>query len=156
MGQILGDLGMIEVYGNLWEYPADVRIITTNGTINRKGRAVMGRGCALEAAQRFPELPERLAKLITEGGNRPYLLHDLALLTFPVKHNWWENANVPLIRASALQLLELIDPEKTYVAPRFGCGNGRLDWGLVKSLVRDLPDNVHLITFKEEVAREAK
>jgi len=42
---------------NLWEYPADARVITTNGFVKNNGEAVMGRGCAREAARKYPRLP---------------------------------------------------------------------------------------------------
>lgn len=35
---------MIEVKGNLWTYPAEVRVITTNGFVKKNGEAVMGIG----------------------------------------------------------------------------------------------------------------
>lgn len=142
---------MIEVYGDLWTYPADIRIITTNGTVTKKGLAVMGRGCAKEAAGLFPGLPERLGCLLQrKGGNVPHVFDEFNLITFPVKHNWWELGNLPLIHSSCLQLLNLIDPGKIYVMARPGTGNGRLEWGAVKSIVKVLPDNVHIIDYEKE------
>jgi hypothetical protein len=38
-----------EIFENLWEVEADLRVITTNSDVNRDGAAVMGRGCACEA-----------------------------------------------------------------------------------------------------------
>jgi hypothetical protein len=42
--------------GNMWSaYPqADLFLITTNSTLKNDGCLVMGKGIALEAAQRFP------------------------------------------------------------------------------------------------------
>jgi len=42
-----------EVDGNLWEIEADWRVITTNGFVKKDGRAVMGRGVARQALQRY-------------------------------------------------------------------------------------------------------
>lgn len=45
---------MREITGNLWDYyekPGYVVCITTNGVVNAKGRAVMGRGCAFGSYQ---------------------------------------------------------------------------------------------------------
>lgn len=136
---------MIEVTGNLWDYPADVRIITTNGTIKKDGSCVMGRGCAKEAADRYPDFPKLLGKAIKQGGNNPHVIE--GIITFPVKHQWFEHADLTLIRTSVLQLKRMIDPSKTYVMPRPGCGNGKREWSEVKSLLKDLPDNVYVITF---------
>lgn len=151
---------MREVVGNLWDYPADVRIITTNGTINSKGECVMGRGCAREAKERFPSLPKALAAKVKAEGNHPYeftfaeregwLGPQVHLISFPVKREWFELADLNLIRTSALQLARMLDPNKIYVMPRPGCGNGKRTWEEVKPLLQFLPDNVHVITFASE------
>ncbi len=140
---------MIEVVGNLWDYPADVRIITTNGTRRKDGECVMGRGCAKEAKDRFPALPKALGERIKAEGNHPYPFEEYGLISFPVKHNWYEKADLILIRTSALQLARMLDPDKLYVLPRPGCGNGGRSWSEVRPLLKDLPDNVHVITFSE-------
>lgn len=140
---------MIEVTGNLWDYPADVRIITTNASINSRGECVMGRGCAKEAKTRYPELPKLLAAALKQEGNHPYAfrLGTDTLITFPVKHQWFEHADLLLIRTSVLQLKRMLDPSITYVMPRPGCGNGKREWCEVRHLLADLPDNVHVIDF---------
>lgn len=143
---------MKEVVGDLWTYPADVRVITTNGTINSKQKCVMGRGCAREAALKFPELPTLLAFKIRAEGNHPYDFPDLGLISFPVKHEWFERADLTLIRTSALQLKRMLDPDKIYVMGRPGCGNGGREWREVKPLLADLPDNVHVITWANQKA----
>ena len=45
---------MKEVTGNIWDYPADIVCITTNGSTTRNGSAVMGKGIALQAKERYP------------------------------------------------------------------------------------------------------
>jgi hypothetical protein len=153
---------MIEVKGNLWTYPADVRVITTNGFIKKNGECVMGRGCALEAAKKWPELPQILGSKITDHGNRVHVLlgragPDNALLSFPVKHRWMEKADLELIRASAYQLEHIITeiewgaPDQLVVVlPRPGCGNGGLKWEDVKPVLEPiLDDRFHVITFGE-------
>ncbi len=51
---------MIEQQINLWDADADnvLLCITTNGYVKNNGECVMGRGCALEAKTRWPDLPE--------------------------------------------------------------------------------------------------
>ena len=64
---------MREVIGNLWDfYDRGAHVaITTNGSISGNNLAVMGRGVALEAKQRFPALPRQLAnKLRPAPANR--------------------------------------------------------------------------------------
>lgn len=51
---------MKEIYANLWEVEADLRVVTTNGAVRRDGACVMGRGCAREAKERYPGVEYRL------------------------------------------------------------------------------------------------
>lgn len=142
---------MIEVTGNLWEYPADWRVITTNGTVKKNGECVMGRGCAYEAKQRYKELPKALGKHLKLNGNIIAVAPEHKLITFPVKHDWYDKADLELITKSVRMLNKLATNDKykndTFVMPRPGCGNGQLQWEDVRPLLMDLPDNVKVITF---------
>ena len=144
---------MTEVYGNLWDYvdlPWHVVCITTNGSINSSGRAVMGRGCALEAKTRYPKIARELAEKITANGNvvQSLVAGDVEIISFPVKHKWFERADVKLIEKSADRLREIAmnHTDLNFVLPRPGCGNGHLLWLEVKPIVDKLPDNVLVIT----------
>ena len=69
---------------------ADVLCITTNGFVKRNGEAVMGRGCAKQAAELWPWLPTTLGRAINEGhGNTPKYLMTVddktQIWSFPVK-----------------------------------------------------------------------
>lgn len=125
--------------------------ITTNGTVKANGEAVMGRGCAWEAKQRWPWLPKYLGDSIKEIGNLVQEFRDPPnLITFPVKHHWMQQADLELIERSARRLKEDIAdfaPNKTFMLPRPGCGNGRLTWFQVKPMLEPiLPDNVWIIS----------
>lgn len=143
---------VIDVTGNLWEYPADARVITTNGAVRKDGFAVMGRGCAKEAAERYPRFQKLLGREITAGGNRVYhfVRGDEHIVTFPVKHHWRELAEPYLIHKSAhelVQLTDLMEWEKV-VMPRPGCGNGGLNYnGVRPGLEPILDDRFHVITY---------
>ena len=143
---------MIEVTGNLWDYEADAIVITTNGTVKKNGSAVMGRGCAFEAKQRFPGLDALLGARLTQANmNIPFILHQgpPALISFPVKHNWWEKADIDLIKQSAYTLAGLCAKDNAIVMPRPGCGNGKLDWCDVRKVLEPiLDDRFHVITFR--------
>ncbi len=143
-----------EVKADLWTVCAEaevepartLRLITTNGHINRAGRCVMGRGCALEARDKFPGLDRKLGRLIAEHGNRPMRLMKLPdgshLGSFPVKHHWREDADPDLIEASARMLVEIADRfgyERIFL-PRPGCGNGRLSWPSVRARIEPILD----------------
>lgn len=142
---------MVEVTGDLWTYPADWRVITTNGTVKRNGACVMGRGCAKEAKDRYPGFEYKLGVIIMgKTGNRLAVFYDDNLITFPVKHNWWERADSDLIKQSTDELLSFSNHYKhpEIVMPRPGCGNGGLKWEDVKPLLEALPDNVKVITHE--------
>ncbi len=156
---------MKEVTGNLWTYPADVRVITTNGTVKKNGECVMGRGCALEAKKKW-DIAGVLGNAIKEYGNVVVNLSSLynanrkwpesfQLYTFPVKHAWYQKADIELIKSSAEELVDLIsdasgdDQDLKVVLPRPGCGNGGLDWNEVKPILEPIfDDRFHVITFK--------
>ena len=144
---------MIEVVGDLWTYPADIRCITTNGTIKADGRCVMGRGCALEAARQWPTLPQILGEHLRYKGNHVGWLYGgnvgNIVLSFPVKHEWFQKADLELIKRSAKELMRFpaVSRGRTVVLPRPGCGNGRLTWDEVKPVLAPiLGDNVFVIT----------
>jgi hypothetical protein len=159
---------MIEVKGNLWTYPADVLVITTNGTVKKNGECVMGRGCAKEAKDKCSgwNLAKHLGDLITEKGNHVHFLYSIGqqdmvdVYSFPVKHKWMEKADIELIKRSAHELVhEMIGmpSDKGYLVsettsvillPRPGCGNGQLKWEDVKPVLEPiLDDRFHVITF---------
>ena len=108
---------------------------------------MIGRGCALEAANKWPKLTKILGVIITKHGNRVYYLQEYNLFTFPVKHNWYEKADLALIKQSAERLQQLLLPHSQCVMPRPGCGNGKLSWTTVKPVLADiLDDRFYVIT----------
>lgn len=164
---------MIEVYGDLWTYTHEkpiIRCITTNGMVKRDGTCVMGRGCAREAAKKYPELPKLLGVSIRNNGNILRVFPNLGarmwavagaddnknigdhIIAFPVKHKWMEPADPLLIVASAETLARVArkDPDTIFLLPRPGCGNGQLDWKDVKPLLEFMPDNVLVITNQKD------
>ena len=145
---------MKEIKGDLFCYVDrkgfDI-LITTNGFIKKDGTGVMGAGVARQAADLFPELPRLLGQSLKDRKNvvSRLLPH---LLSFPVKHNWYEDADKKLIKQSVKQLYELAKryPNKKFVLPRPGCGSGNLRWTSVRKLLVDLPDNVWVINNEED------
>ena len=154
----------IELEQDLWTVPADAVVVTTNGFVKKNGEAVMGRGCALEA-QRF--LPPKLfgARLLRRG-NRVQLFKDcienmygqrVDLVTFPVKHNWYEAADLELISRSAKELHQLADcmDWERVVMPRPGCGNGGLAWAAVRPVLwQHFDSRFTVVTFPGEEPEE--
>lgn len=168
---------MIEIRGNLFDQKADVLCITTNGFVKSDGRSVMGRGCALEASRRWPDLPAVLGQMIRAHGNH---VHWLApghpgLVSFPVKPvsvvydgrnavrhmvskfkigdtvpGWAAIADPAVIEQSARELAALATKTdwKKVVLPRPGCGAGELKWENVRNILSPiLDDRFAVITF---------
>jgi hypothetical protein len=137
---------MIVRLADLWELPCDARCITTNGTIKTDGRAVMGRGVALQACGRYLGLRKIQGRALTEFGNVPTILAlgPPALVSFPVKHVWSDWADLELIDQSARLLVALTEREgwAQIVLPRPGCNNGRRNWTKdVEPILRPLLDD---------------
>lgn len=141
---------MIEVQGDLWEYPAQVRAITTNGTVKKDGAAVMGAGCALEAVERFPGIDKTLGSLLAAHGNRCFKISaesqgkPATLLTFPTKKDVKDKSDPQLIADSCMQACKMADKFgwDNILVPRPGCGLGGLDYeGEVREIVSMLLDN---------------
>lgn len=135
-------LRMIETSGNLWEFDG-IHVITTNGFVKRNGHAVMGRGCAKEAAERYAGLTKKLGRVLQANGNHVVYFPEFGLVTYPVKHNWWEQADLELIVNSAHELVSLADSEgmTQLFMPFPGCGNGRLQWADVKQVISPILDD---------------
>jgi len=153
---------MIEKVCNIWDkYDCGETVcITTNGFVNSKGFAVMGRGVAAQAVKRFPTIKGKLGQLTIHNGNIVQRLVP-RIISFPVKPQlgicnedksnvvlhirrqyrpyswvpgWAMMADLNLIECSLEQLNQLRDVknfEKIYL-PKPGCGAGGLDWVDVK------------------------
>ena len=160
---------------DLWSFvgKVDAICITTNGDVKKDGRAVMGRGCAQEAAQRWPYLPLQFGQLLRKCGNcimplglilptgqlvngtpehpawkAKKELGGSYLISFPVKHHWNEEADLHLIHYSAQTLAFWAQYYSSVVLPRPGCGNGRLSWDTVKPVIASCLDDKFLVVSK--------
>lgn len=127
---------MKTVCGDIWNLPADHRVITTNGIVKSNGAAVMGKGIALQAATRYPGIDFELGDLINKWGNHVFKLsHNL--ISFPTKNDWRNRSELNLIKRSAeeLALMFLQEEEVTVLLPPPGCGSGGLKWTQVEPIL---------------------
>ena len=139
---------MEEITGDIWDYHKQGNwiVIPTNGTVKANGECVMGRGVALQAKRKFPNVPYSLGQQILKTGNVLHLWEKERLLALPVKHNYWEKASMSLIERGIRQLRDFFDsvitdyPTPVYMV-RLGCGNGKLDWGDVKPILEKYLDD---------------
>jgi len=170
---------MINLHGNLFSFLGNVDgiCITTNGAVKKNGCAVMGRGCAAQAATRWPGIEYTLGQRLMAEGNIPFcLVKDLSwVISFPVKpervinegtnvvahmkHRFEIDAMVPgwaavadpgVIENSARYLASAVTRIgwNKVVLPRPGCGAGELDWEVVEPILqRHLDDRFVSVTL---------
>lgn len=159
---------MLEAYGNIWDIADEFKdsinavVVTTNGYTRKDGNAVMGRGIAKEAADRYPSLPYELGARLLAHGNVvnifSYLNTAYDIVTFPVKPRfgsrgipgWQARADLDLIASSARELVRYADRYNwmDVLMPRPGCGYGQLKWEQVKPVIEPILDNrFTVVTF---------
>ena len=151
------------VKGDIWAIDCDVICITTNGYVRGDGKAVMGRGVAYQATQRYPDIARLLGNKLIQYGNVvsiirvPRTPNEKILCSFPVKHHWHDQADIHLIKKSAEELLSLAREwsNSVFVLPRPGCGNGKLGWEDVLPVLvaTKLPDNVIVVEYDKGVGK---
>lgn len=128
-------------------------------TVNTVG--VMGKGIALQFKNRFPfnfavyrdACKKRTfttgQMLVVEEGD---LLNRKMIINFPTKAHWKGNSTYEYVLSGLKALRETIISReiKSIAIPPLGCGNGGLDWQLVKAMIteelKDLP--VEIIVFE--------
>jgi hypothetical protein len=140
---------MREVKGNIWDYHKQgyYTVIPTNGCVKKDGRAVMGKGLALQCTEFFDGVSKTLGRCINANGNVLYLLDEYKLITFPTKDHWSEDSDINLIIRSAQELREMADLlqeeyETVRIAlPKVGCGCGNLTWYEVRNILFEYLDD---------------
>ncbi|NHF66827.1 type II toxin-antitoxin system antitoxin DNA ADP-ribosyl glycohydrolase DarG [Xanthomonas hortorum] len=116
-------------------------------TVNCVG--VMGKGVALEFKRRWPENYKFYKKACDKRELRPgkMLIFDRGgifdaegprfLVNFPTKDHWRSKSKVEYIESGLDALVEEIKVRsiKSIALPPLGCGNGGLDWALIRPLI---------------------
>lgn len=123
--------------GNLLDAPAEALV----NTVNEVG--VMGKGIALMFSEAFPENTRVYQEACKEGKVRigrmfvtenPSLISPRWIINFPTKKHWRQPSRLEWIREGLNALVKVIlDKHIHSVAlPPLGCGNGGLEWKLVR------------------------
>lgn len=151
---------------DIWSFlgSVDAICITTNGSVRSDGRAVMGRGIAKEALERFPGINLVLGTFLKANGNTPLLLHENpVIVSFPTKPGdtilsdptrllswkatyynigqtvpgWAFKSDLQIIAQSARVLRRFAESNgwERVVLPMPGCGNGELSWEEVEPVL---------------------
>ena len=154
---------MLELQGNfdIFSLPQgshEAICVTTNGILKMNGHAVMGKGIAKQANDRFC-LSEQLGKYLTMYGNRLFFMgnhyfngtNQFSIITFPTKYDWREDSDINLIIKSAEQLVKTCEKfgiTKCYLPP-VGCGNGNLNWEhTVKPWLSQILDDRFIVVLR--------
>ena len=133
--------------GNLLDAPAEALV----NTVNEIG--VMGKGVALMFREAFPKSAltyQAAAKagevrvgrvFVTEGDS---LLGPKWIIYFPTKKHWRQPSKIEWIRDGLRDLVRVIHERRiqTVALPPLGCGNGGLDWEVVRREIEAALDEV--------------
>lgn len=132
---------MIEfIKGNLLEAEAEALV----NTVNTVG--VMGKGIALQFRETFPENYKFYQKackqsqvqigkmLVFDNGQ---FVSPRYIINFPTKTHWREKSKLEDIQAGLADLQKVIHDYgiQSIAVPPLGCGNGGLDWNLVRPMI---------------------
>lgn len=142
--------------GNLLDSTAEALV----NTVNEVG--VMGKGLALQFRDEFRDSARQYQSAAKAGDirvGRMFVTRNLSLLGprliihFPTKKHWRQPSRLEWIRDGLKDLVRVIQAEgiKSIALPPLGCGNGGLEWALVKRAIEaglgDL-DPVHVTVFR--------
>ncbi len=124
------------VKGDIFNGPSKIIV----NTVNTVG--VMGKGIALEYKKRYPEMFVRYNELCKNnlldiGKLYLWKKSDKWILLFPTKKHWRNPSKLEYIEQGLIKFVDNWDKlgADTIAFPRLGCGNGGLDWNLVKPLM---------------------
>jgi O-acetyl-ADP-ribose deacetylase (regulator of RNase III) len=127
--------------GNLLESSAEALV----NTVNTVG--VMGKGIALQFRQTFPFNYKRYKEACKKGElvtgkllvvkDSNLLTGDKTIINFPTKQDWRNPAKNEYIASGLIELLTYLKQSKlkSIALPALGCGNGGLDWKVIKPML---------------------
>ena len=155
---------MIEIkQGNLLTEPAQALVNTVNCV------GVMGKGIALQFKQAYPENFRQYEKACRAGLVQPGQMFTVAagnlfnpqyIINFPTKRHWKGKSKLDDIKTGLVALVAQVQQLNiTSIAiPPLGCGNGGLEWAVVKPLIESAfggMADVHVIIFEPSGAPAA-
>lgn len=124
------------VKGDIFNSPSKIIV----NTVNTVG--VMGKGIALEYKKRYPEMFVKYHELCTNhlldiGKLYLWKKADKWVLLFPTKKHWRNPSTLEYVEQGLIKFADNWDKlgADSIAFPRLGCGNGGLDWNVVKPLM---------------------
>lgn len=135
----------IDTKGSLFENKYDAVI----NTVNCQG--VMGTGIALEFKTKYPDMFKQYKldcdrdKIRIGKGSRFDCNNGLIIFNLPTKPNWYDKSTVHYIKEGLFWLRKELELEETMkvAIPQLGCGNGGLQWQVVKPIIKNQLKNLH-------------
>ena len=136
-----GNAAMIhESTGNLLRADAEALVNTVNCV------GYMGKGIALQFKQAFPENFREYEKECRLGNIKPgrilifetgMMMNPRYIINFPTKRHWRGQSRIEDIKDGLQSLTDEIKRLniKSIAIPPLGCGNGGLDWNIVKPII---------------------
>lgn len=137
---------MIQMEGDLWDFHnRDYHVvIPTNLETRRNGSAIMGRGVARQAVDKFPGLEAWYGRAIWEHNHTDVKYNAVwRIFCFPVKSHWRDRADLDIIKNSAASLRRSVEAIRvggripSVALPLVGCGFGELDPEQVLPILED-------------------
>lgn len=142
--------------GNLFESKAEALVNTVNCV------GVMGKGIALQFKQAFPENFQQYKKACDRGDVKPGQMLTVAtdnlfnpryIINFPTKRHWKGDSRLEDIQTGLEALVLEVRRLGIWsiAVPPLGCGNGGLDWAVVKPLIVNAfsaLDNIEVFIFE--------
>jgi O-acetyl-ADP-ribose deacetylase (regulator of RNase III) len=135
------------VEGNLLQAPTEALV----NTVNEVG--VMGKGIALMFSEAFPENTNAYIKACEE--KRVHVGHMFVtenqglvqphwIINFPTKKHWRGDSQIEWIHDGLRDLVRVIQAKKirSIALPPLGCGNGGLDWPVVRQEIEAALENL--------------
>lgn len=124
------------VTGNLFDSGAKWLV----NTVNCEG--FMGKGVAYQFKLRFPENNRDYVRACKSGELHIGAIHyyyenGVGIVNFPTKDKWREKAKIEYVEVGLDRLVDMIAERKpeSIAIPPLGCGNGGLDWSVVKTII---------------------
>lgn len=131
------------VKGDLFASPAKILVNTVNVV------GVMGKGIALEFKKRYPDMFMAYKALCEEeklkiGSLFLWKKSEKWVMLFPTKQNWRQPSKIEYIEQGLIKFAANWDKlgADSIAFPRLGCGNGNLDWEIVRPLMEKYLNNI--------------
>lgn len=141
------------VTGDIWDiqakHPGSWVCVPTNLQVKSNGHAVMGKGLAKQADDRYPTLAAAYGRHLrrSSDANRTKPLYVLSpkMIMFPTKNDWRDRSQLNLIVQSYKDVYEhmngthLLQITTNVYCPLVGTGEGGLTWKEVSAELRQYP-----------------